>query len=73
MKFSIDLDYDQVGWIIWNQLVYTRDMFQKDLEEINSGVSRNIFCFGDNKKDLAEIKKHIDALDILIEWYRIPE
>lgn len=68
MAFSIDLDYEQVDRIVWKQLEETRDSLIKDL-----GASNHIFVWGDPEADDIEIQKHIDALNLIIEWYRIPE
>lgn len=73
MSYTIELDYEMVDKIVFAQLQETRDMFAKDLEEIKNGTSRNIFVWGDDEVDVIEIQKHIDALNLLIEWYRIPE
>lgn len=64
---SIDLHYEQVDRIIWKQLEETRDSLTKDL-----GAHSNIFVWGDPEADDIEIQKHIDALNLIIEWYRIP-
>jgi len=72
-SFSIDLDYEMVDKIVFKQLQESRDVFAEDLASINSGVSRNIFVWGKDEEDAAEIQKHIDALDVVLEWFRIPE
>ena len=73
MKFTIDLDYEMVDKIIFQSLMDTREAFANDLESIKNGKSVNVFHWGDDEADAAEIQKHIDALNVLIEWYRIPE
>lgn len=72
MKFTIDLDYEMVDKIIFQQLQDTRNCFTEDLEKIKNGDSVHVFHWGDLEADAAEIQKHIDALDVLLEWYRIP-
>jgi hypothetical protein len=71
--FTIDLDYEMVDKIVFKQLQESRDSFAQDLASIKNGVPRNIFFWGNDEEDAAEIQKHIDALDIVLEWFRIPE
>ena len=73
MGYTIDLNYEMVDKIVFKQLQDSREAFAEDLAFINSGVSRNIFVWGKDEEDAAEIQKHIDALDVLLEWFRIPE
>lgn len=73
MKYTIDLDYEMVDKIIFESLKSTHESFVYDLEQIKQGKSVNVFHWGDDEADVAEIQKHIDALELLIEWYRIPE
>jgi hypothetical protein len=73
MSFTIELDYEMVDKIVLKQLQDTRQCYLEDLESIKNGISRHIFVFGDDEADVAEIQKHIDALDLLIEHYWIPE
>jgi hypothetical protein len=68
MAFSIDLDYEMVDKIIWKGLEESRDSLTKDL-----GANNHVFVWGDQEADDIEIQKHIDALNLIIEWYRIPE
>lgn len=69
----VELDYETVDKIIFKQLKESRDSFAEDLASIKNNVPRNIFFWGKDDEDAAEIQKHIDALDVLLEWYRIPE
>jgi hypothetical protein len=71
--FTIDLNYEMVDKIVFKQLQDSREAFAEDLASINRGASRNIFVYGNNEEDAAEIQKHIDALDLVLEWFRIPE
>ena len=68
MKFSVDLEYEQIDRIVWKQLEATRDSLLNDL-----GANNNVFVWGDQEADDIEIQKNIDALNLVIEWYRIPE
>lgn len=66
MSYTIDR-------IVLEQLKETRANLAKDLDEIANGKSRNIFYYGDDEADAAEIAKHLQAFDLLIDWYLIPE
>lgn len=71
--FTIDLNYELVDKIIFKQLQESRNSFAEDLASIKNNIPRNIFFWNNDDADVAEIQKHIDALDVLLEWYRIPE
>jgi hypothetical protein len=71
--FTIDFNYEMVDKIVFKQLQDSREAFASDLEMIKGGSPRNIFVYGNDEEDAAEIQKHIDALDVLLEWFRIPE
>lgn len=66
-KFTIELDYEIVDDIVYNALKETRDVLAADL-----GAHNNVFVWGDPKADDVEIQKHIDALDLLLDWYLVP-
>ena len=65
---NIELSYEQTDMIVWKTLEETRDSFARDL-----GAHNHVFVYGDPVADDAEIQKYIDALDLLIDWYRTPE
>jgi len=71
--FTIDLNYEMVDKIVFKQLQDSREAFAEDLACINKGIPRNIFVYDNNEEDASEVQKHIDALDIVLEWFRIPE
>ena len=66
-KFTIDLEYEAVDNIVYNALNETQDNFKKSL-----GARDNIFVVNDQEADDIEIQKHIDALDLILDWYRVP-
>lgn len=67
MNVSIQLDCEQVSRMVFNDLLKTRGMFLEDMESDNPCV------FSCNEVyDKMLIQKHIDALDIILEWYRDP-
>jgi hypothetical protein len=65
---TIELSYEQIDRIVWKTLQETRDSLARDL-----GAGSNIFVYGDPEADDIEIQKHLDALDLLIDWYRTPD
>jgi hypothetical protein len=69
---TVELDYETVDKVIYAQLVDTRDTFLSDIESYKNGKHANIFFWGEPEKDIEEIQKHIDALNIVIECFRIP-
>ena len=66
-KFTIDLEYEAVDNIVYNALNETQYNFNKILGALN-----NIFVVNDQEADDIEIQKHIDALDLILDWYRVP-
>lgn len=67
MQVSIDLDLDQISRLVYNELLETRDCFLQDMEADGPAV------FSMNEVyDKMQIQKHIDALDVILEWYRDP-
>ena len=67
-KISVELDIDQFDKLVVEELIRTRAQFLNDL-----GANANIFVWGDQEADDAEIQKHIDSLDDLIKWFRTPD
>jgi len=65
---TIELEYEQVDRIVCKTLEETRDSLARDL-----GAHNHVFVYGDPEADDIEIQKHLDALDLLIDWYRIPD
>ena len=72
-NYTVELDIEQIDRIVSDDLIRCRQTFADDLAFINSGVSRNIFVWGDSVADVIEIQKHIDAFDVVLSWYCTPE
>lgn len=67
MHIGIELDCGQISRIVYADLLETRDCFLQDMENDQPGV------FSMNEVyDKMQIQKHIDALDVILEWYRDP-
>lgn len=74
MAFTIDLNHDMVDNIVYNALVETKKNFTKELGIYHDrGQNPNIFFWDEPENDIAEIEKHIDAINVLLSWYHIPE
>jgi hypothetical protein len=67
MNVAIQLDCEQVSRLIYDDLLQTREQFLEDLEK----ACPSVFSMND-VYDKALIVKHIEALDLLLEWYRDP-
>lgn len=67
-KISVELDWEAVDNIVVDQLRNTWESLKSDL-----GANANIFVWGDQEADDAEIQKHIDALELLLTWYANPD
>lgn len=61
---KIELNDDAVGEIIVEELTNTLNHFKRSL-----GANDNIFYYNQPEKDDDEIQKHIDALELIIDWY----
>ena len=67
MSVSIQLDCEQISRLVYDDLMETRECFLEDLENDNPMV------FSTNPTyDKSLIMKHIEALDLLLEWYHDP-
>lgn len=67
MQVSIQLDGEQVSRLVYRELLDTRECFLADMERDNPCI------FSMNEVyDKLLIQKHIDALDVILEWYRDP-
>lgn len=67
MRVSIDLDCEAVSRLVYNELVEAREAFLENMEEDRPSI------FSMNELyDKMIIQKHIDALELIIEWYRDP-
>ena len=67
MKVSIELDNEALSNLVYKELAETRLMFLEDMESDNPCV------FSCNEvSDKIMIQKHIDALDVILEWYKAP-
>tara|TARA_R110000822_G_scaffold5031_13_gene21886 strand:+ start:8481 stop:8711 length:231 start_codon:yes stop_codon:yes gene_type:complete len=68
MGLKIEVDYQMADLIMVHQLCDTRDGLLRD-----RGNNNHVFVWGDQEADDLEIQKHIDAIDLLLQWYSTPE
>lgn len=71
--YTITLTTEQTNEIIVGELKYTRSIFLEYMEAIKVGRPVNMFYYNDDEADIAEMQRHINALNLLISWYGVPE
>jgi hypothetical protein len=64
MSYKIEISEDMIDTIVVEQLAASRQRFLNDL-----GANSNVFVWNDPEEDDKEIQKHIDAIDMVINWY----
>lgn len=67
MNVSIQLDCEQISRMVYAELVEAREAFIEDMESERPAI----FSFNE-VYDKILIQKHIDALDVIIDWYKHP-
>ena len=67
MNVSIQLDHEQISRLVYDDLMQTRECFLEDLES----DSPNVFSTNPTY-DKILIMEHIEALDLILDWYRDP-
>lgn len=69
MKLTVEVDWELSDKIVLENLRASKKSFEEDLENPDA----NVFFWGDPDKDRAEIQKHIDAINLIIDWYKAPD
>ena len=64
MSYKIEINEDMIDTIVVEQLAASRQQFLNDL-----GANSNVFVWNDPEEDDKAIQKHIDAIDMVINWY----
>ncbi len=67
-NYTVELDFEQIDNIVAQELIRCRESWVNDV-----GAGNNVFVWGDNEADDAELQKHIHAIDLLLEWYCTPQ
>ena len=68
MSYKIEINEDMIDTIVVEQLAASRQQFLDYL-----GANSNVFVWDDQEEDDKEIQKHIDAIDIVINWFATSE
>lgn len=67
VQVVIDMDSEQISNLVFNELKETLFQFEEDMEKDKPGI------FSMNEiYDKMQIQQHIDAILLLLEWYRVP-
>ena len=67
-KITVELDWDTIDGITTCSMKSLVESLQDDLEKRKAGTGIAVFC-NDKKKDVAEIKRHIDAFKTVLKYY----
>jgi hypothetical protein len=67
-RVSVELDYETVDRIVFNELRDTRIRMIEDY-----GAGNNVFAWDDVEQDNEEILRHIRALEVIMEYFGTPE
>ena len=67
VHIGIELDCEQISRIVYADLLETRDQFLEDME-----CDRPSIFSLNEVYDKMLIQKHINAIDVILEWYRDP-
>lgn len=68
-EVTVKLSYDTVDSIVVEQMRYFKNTMSKDLANRKSKKDGSPIFSNNKKKDIAEIKKHIDAFNIVLSYY----
>lgn len=67
-KYTVELDWDTVDNIVVAQLRETWESLKNDI-----GAGNHVFVWNDPEADDVEIRKHVDALELILKWYATPD
>ena len=67
-KITVELDWDTVDGITTSTMKSLLQSLEVDLENRKAGTGMAIFDTN-KKKDIAEIKRHIDAFKTVLKYY----
>lgn len=66
---TIELDSDLIDKIAVQSMKRLVENFQEDIETRKFGKATAGFFHANKRKDIAEMKRHIDALRIVLKYY----
>ena len=67
-KITVELDWDTIDRITTSSIETLVECLEADLQKRKAGTGMAIF-HKDKKKDIAEIKRHIDAFKTVLKYY----
>ena len=67
-KITIELDWDTIDRVTTCSMRGLVESLEEDLEKRKAGTGMAIF-HENKKKDIAEIKRHIDAFKTVLKYY----
>ena len=67
-KITVELDWDTIDRVTTCAMKNVLESLEDDLEKRKDGTGMAIF-HKDKKKDIAEIKRHIDAFRTVLKYY----
>ena len=70
MVYTIKMTYDQVDAIVINELTTTLQGLKNDREQRKNDEGMAIFDT-DKKADLKKLKEHINAVELILEYYGV--
>jgi hypothetical protein len=68
-KVTVELDWDTVDGIVVQQVTDARDGLIEQLEERKGKGNKGGVFDNDRKKDIILIKAHIDAFELVINYF----
>jgi len=71
ITLDIDISEEQAGDILVDAMIRTRRLMQEDLQEVVH-QQRGIYFSTNLVEDIVEIKKHMDAITLLLGYYGVP-
>lgn len=71
-RISINVDDDCLNEIVKSDLISIKDIMLFDLERRKNGSDQYGIFHKDKNKDIAEMRKHIKAFDLVLKYYSVP-
>lgn len=71
-EVTISLNCDCINDIVRADITSIRNIMESDLKRRENGSDKYGVFHLNKKKDIAEMKKHIKAFDIVLKYYSVP-
>lgn len=69
-KYTVELEYDTICGMVTDQLIDMVKIMSADARDRKAGVGMAVFSH-DEKEDIAEMNKHIDAARTILAYYGV--